>query len=178
MLDSYKKAAICYLQVERLRMKDDTYAEKLFRLEDFETETDLRLITNLRKVNVSNMRKDSNIHGEKRRYPRVILDLPLEYHVLDIPSVHGGIVVNGAEGGFLIHALQDMRLGTRLNVRILFPNEFELATFETLAQIVRKDIREKRLEGYKYGVKVVHINEQDRLKLNYVLSPPGLDQTS
>jgi hypothetical protein len=159
-------------------MEDKSKGNRLMIFDDFEIEIDLGSKKNPKQTNVSDMHRRSILRGEKRKHPRVILDLPLEYHALGIPSVYGAIIVNGAEEGFLIRALQDMRLGTRLNVSILFPNGFELATFEALAQIVRKGLSEKRDEGYKYGVKIVHINEFDRFKLRYILSPQPPDQTS
>ena len=159
-------------------MEDKSKDNRLMIFDDFEIEIDLGSTKNPKQTNISEMHRRSILRGEKRKHPRVILDLPLEYHALSGPSVYGAIVVNGAEGGFLIRALQDMRLGTRLNVSILFPNGFELATFEALAQIVRKGVSEKRNEGYKYGVKIVQINEYDRFKLRYVLSPQHPEQLS
>jgi hypothetical protein len=159
-------------------MENKSKGNRLMILDDFEIEIDLGSKKNSKQTEASDIHRRSILRGEKRKHPRVILDLPLEYHALDAPSVYGAIVVNGAEEGFMIRALQDMRLGTRLNVSILFPNGFELATFEALAQIVRKGLSEKRNEGYKYGVKIVHINEYDRFKLRYILSPQGPEQTS
>ena len=159
-------------------MGEKSKGNRLMILDDFEIEIDVGLRKNTRETKAPEMHRRSILRGEKRRHPRVILDLPLEYHALNAPSVYGAIVVNAAEGGFLIRALQDMRLGTRLNVSILFPNGFELATFDVLAQIVRKGVSEKRNEGYKYGVKIVHMNEYDRFKLHYVLSPQAPEQPS
>jgi len=159
-------------------MGDKSKGNRLMILDDFEIEIDMGARKNSRETKALEIQRRSILRGEKRKHPRVILDLPLEYHALNAPSVYGAIVVNGAEGGFLIRALQDMRLGTRLTMRILFPNGFELATFEALAQIVRKGLSERRNEGYKYGVKIVHINEYDRFKLRYVLSPQHPEQLS
>ena len=159
-------------------MEGKSKGNRLMILDDFEIEIDLGSKKNPKQTAVSDIHRRSILRGEKRKHPRVILDLPLEYHALNVPSVYGAIVVNGAEGGFLIRALQDMRLGTRLNVRILFPNGFELATFEALTQIVRKGLSEKRDEGYKYGVKIVQINDFDRFKLLYILSPQSPERTS
>ncbi len=75
------------------------------------------------------MEKESD--GEdKRRHPRLYLDLPIEYRFTDLPSAHGGIVVNGSETGFLIYSLKDIPIGTKLNITVLFPKGFQLANFE------------------------------------------------
>ncbi len=113
---------------------------------------------------------------EKRRYPRVFVDLPLEYRDEGDPSLHGAIVVNAGDGGFLIQSTRDIPLGTKLKVNILFPKEFELANFEAVTNIVRKEpYREQDWEGnrvwegYEYGLEFIKVLEEDRWKLNWLL---------
>jgi hypothetical protein len=114
--------------------------------------------------------KDSNDIGEKRKHPRLNMDLPLEYRVLDAPDAHGGLVVNASESGLLVHSIKDMPIGTKLNIAVMFPAGFELANFEVFAEIVWKDIHwgENR-EGYQFGLKFVHILEEDHRKLKQLL---------
>jgi hypothetical protein len=107
---------------------------------------------------------------EKRKCSRFFLDLPLEFRVLDVPVTFGAIAVDGSESGLLIHSLQDIPVGTRIKVAVLFPNGFELANFEAAAEVVRKDRWKKSENGYQYGLKLVKINEGERIKLKYVLS--------
>ncbi len=45
-------------------------------------------------------------HAERRRHPRMSLDLPLEYRVLSAPYAHGGLVVNASEVGLLINSIR------------------------------------------------------------------------
>jgi hypothetical protein len=116
------------------------------------------------------MEKSSENH-DRRRYPRSLMDLPLEYRVINAPYAHGGIVVNGSEEGFLIYSVKDMPIGTKLNLVVLFPKGFELTNFEVVAEVVRKDLHwEEDWEGFEYGLKFLQIFEEDREKLKQLLS--------
>jgi len=113
---------------------------------------------------------------EKRRYPRVFIDLPLEYQDLGNSCLRGAIVVNAGEGGFLIESTRDMPVGTKLSITLLFPKGFELANFKAVTKIMRKEPYQKEdsegnpsWEGYRYGLEVIQIFEGDRWKLNYLL---------
>ena len=118
----------------------------------------------------------SSANHDRRRYPRSLMDLPLEYRVINAPYAHGGIVVNGSEEGFLIYSVKDMPIGTKLNLVVLFPKGYELTNFEVVAEIVRKDLHwEEDWEGFEYGLKFIQIFEEDREKLKQLLS--GLFQT-
>jgi len=118
----------------------------------------------------------SSANQDRRRYPRSLMDLPLEYRVINAPYAHGGIVVNGSEEGFLIYSVKDMPIGTKLNLVVLFPKGFELTNFEVVAEVVRKDLHwEEDWEGFEYGLKFIQIFEEDREKLKQLLG--GLFQT-
>lgn len=107
---------------------------------------------------------------DRRRFQRKVLDLPLEYRVMDAPYAHGGLVVNASELGLLVHSVKDLSVGTKLNLAVLFPKGFELANFEVLAEIVWKDLHwEEDWEGYKYGLRFLRIVEQEFKKLKELL---------
>ncbi len=114
---------------------------------------------------------DQSERGERRKSPRLLMDLPLEYRVVNAPYAHGGIVVNGSEEGFLIYSVKDMPIGTKLTIVVLFPKGYELTNFEVIAEIVRKDLHwEEDWEGFEYGLKFVQILDEDRQKLKHLLS--------
>ncbi len=107
---------------------------------------------------------------ERRKYPRVFLDLPIEYRVMNIPLAHGGLVVNASEMGLLINSVKDILIGSRLNIAVLFPKGFELTNLEVLAEIIWKARHwEEDWEGYRYGLKFIEILEEDRKKLKQLL---------
>ncbi len=107
---------------------------------------------------------------ERRRHARQFLDLPIEIRIPDLPDAYGGIAVDGSETGLLVHSVRDIPLGTRLRIALLFPNGFELADFQAIAEVIRKRRQPKEETGYAYGLRLVQIKEEDRLKLKYLLS--------
>jgi len=109
--------------------------------------------------------------NERRKHPRVYMDLPLEYRFSDAPHLHGALVVNVSETGLLIHSIKNVPIGTKLNIAILFPKRFELSNFEVLAEIVWKDIYWQEIwEGYQLGLEFIHILEEDHRKLKQLLN--------
>jgi len=101
----------------------------------------------------------------------VILDLPLEYRMTNVPHVHGALVANGSEMGLLIESVKNIPVGTNLNITVLFPKGYEMANFEVSAQIVWKELYWKEdWEGYQYGLKFVSIKAHDRWKLRQLLN--------
>ena len=110
-------------------------------------------------------------HMERRRYPRMSLDLPLEYRVMNALYAHGGLVVNASEVGLLINSINNIPIGSKLNVAVIFPKGFELTNFEVLAEITWKDLHwEEDWEGYRYGLKFIAILDEDRRKLKQLLN--------
>ena len=112
-----------------------------------------------------------NYFNERRKFPRSLLDLPLEYRVKDFPHANGGLVFNASESGLLIYSVKDMPIGLKLNIVVLFPNGFELANFGVSAEIIWKDHHwYNDSEGYRYGLKITKIIEEDHWKLRQILS--------
>lgn len=108
---------------------------------------------------------------DRRKSQRMILDLPLEYRVMDAPYAHGGLVVNASELGLLVQSVKNLPIGTKLNIAVLFPKGFELANFEVLAEILWKDLHwEEDWEGYQYGLRFLQILDNEYWKLKQVLS--------
>ena len=104
----------------------------------------------------------------RRKYPRVLLDLPFEYRTEYSRRIRGGIVIDACEVGFLIHSTENMLVGTRLRIAVLYPEEYRLAKLAVFARIVWKrfDKKEKR---YLYGLKFSGIMAYDDYKLKGLL---------
>jgi len=113
---------------------------------------------------------ESMASEDRRKYPRSSLGLPLDYRMRGLSYAHGGIAVNGSEGGFLIRCPRDISVGTELRISVLFAKEFALTGFEVSTEILRKDDRWNDEIGYYYAVRLTRISEEDRLKLEYVLN--------
>jgi len=108
---------------------------------------------------------------DRRKYPRVHIDLPLEFLVKYDAHAHGAIVRDASQGGFLIYSVEDIPVGAKLEMTVLFSAEYELVKFEVLGEIIWKNAdAEKGEEGRQYGLKFVHILEEDYWKLRGLLS--------
>ena len=106
---------------------------------------------------------------DRRRYPRVYMDLPVEYRMKYPPFVRGGIVIDASETGFLIYSPDGIPVGTKLKIAVLFPKEYELEMFEVSAEIIRKTFVVKEEKGYQYGLRFIQILEEDCRKLRELL---------
>jgi len=112
----------------------------------------------------------SGYFRDRRKYPRVCVDLPLEYRMKYDPRARGGVVLDASEAGFLIYSIQDIPVGTELKIAVLFAKEYELADFELFAKIVWKKVSlRKREKGYQYGLKLMGILAEDYRELRGVL---------
>ena len=60
---------------------------------------------------------------DRRKHPRVCMDLPLEYLANQALRARGGIVVDASETGFLIYSTEDIPVGTNLKIDVLFPRD-------------------------------------------------------
>ncbi len=115
--------------------------------------------------------KEEKLQSEKRRrYPRIVIDLPLEYWTEDNPHArHGGIARNASQLGFLIHSIENMRIGTRLKVALFYASGYELANLETFAEVIWKSV-EKEKGMFIYGLKFIGIYNEDSDKLKGLLA--------
>ena len=106
---------------------------------------------------------------ERREYPRVFMDLPLDYSVKYDPRTRGGIVIDASETGFLIYSTEDIPIGTKLRIAVFFPWDHELANLEVSAEVIWKRAADKWGEGYQYGIKFSQISQEDYSKLRQLL---------
>jgi hypothetical protein len=79
-----------------------------------------------------------NVYKNRRRRPRVFMGLPIEVREMGGSEVHGAIVMDGSELGFLICSIKDMPIGTKLNIFVLFHSGMQLTNLEVSTEIVRK----------------------------------------
>jgi hypothetical protein len=105
---------------------------------------------------------------DRRRYPRVSTDLPLEYWTQENSHVRsGGIVLDASDIGFRIHSIQNMGIGTQLKITVFYICEYKLETLEVFAEIVWENANKNR--KYLYGMKIIEMMEKDRSKLIGIL---------
>jgi hypothetical protein len=114
---------------------------------------------------------------DRRRYPRIVFNLPLEYQEKEDSCLRGAMVVNASEGGFLIESTRDIPVGTKLSITLLFSRGFELANFKAATKIVRKEPYSKEnsngnqyWDGYLYGLEFTQMLNEDSWKLDWLLN--------
>ena len=115
--------------------------------------------------------------NERRKYPRVSVDLPLEFQESDNSPLEGGLVNNLSERGMLIHSIKDIPVGSKFKTVVFFSNEFEFDGFGVIAKVVWKDLHfEPDWKGHKYGLQFVEILEEDHRKLLNLLGSTLLSE--
>jgi hypothetical protein len=113
---------------------------------------------------------DPKLSTDRRTSPRVWMYLPLEYQLKHFPRACGGIVIDASETGFHIYSTENIPMGTKLKIDVLFPKRYELANFEVVAEIVWKKVSvDMRGKGFQYGLRFVQILEEDSMKLRELL---------
>jgi hypothetical protein len=113
----------------------------------------------------------STSFGEKRKYPRFFSDAPLEYSTAPGSRLRGGYAGNMSEGGLLLYAVDNLNIGTEMEMAVFYPDGYRLANFNVLAQVVWKDCYvSDAWTGYQYGVKFRPVSQEDREKVRQLLS--------
>jgi hypothetical protein len=77
---------------------------------------------------------------EKRKNPRLFVELPLDYSRKGKKTDFGGIVKNASEGGILVYLPEKIDVGELLKLEIYFAKGLELNTVQGVAKIVWADL--------------------------------------
>ncbi|MDP2959868.1 MAG: PilZ domain-containing protein, partial [candidate division Zixibacteria bacterium] len=111
---------------------------------------------------------------ERRKHPRIRVELPLDYSLADREETCGGVVANASEGGLLVYLSETTELGTLLKIEILFVKGSELNTIRGIAKVVWSDLAAKKAWGeYRYGLQFQSFQEGDLKKLKTLLQEVG-----
>ncbi len=109
--------------------------------------------------------EDRNYPTERRKCRRVPINLPYEYWETCDTS-HGGLVENISETGLLIHSIEDMGIGSELEIQVFFYDGYEFDLLKVLTRVVwRQALSQAGWQGYKYGLRNLTISQEDEIKL-------------
>lgn len=98
---------------------------------------------------------------EKRKHHRLSIDLPIEYTRRDW-VVRQDRVINGSEGGLLVHFSEPMEVGQYLRIKLFFPSRSVFNVIQMVTQVVWMDVLPRKDRGgYRTGVKYVDIAKDD-----------------
>jgi hypothetical protein len=116
--------------------------------------------------------KKKKLTSEKRKYPRVNIDLPIKYSRTNLFFRYGR-AVNVSEGGLLVYLPEEMGIGQRLALKLFFPSpsHSEFKTLETSVQVVWMDVhlRKDRAWDYQTGVRFVDLSQENLNKVKNFL---------
>lgn len=123
-------------------------------------------------MNPENMKKVRSgiANFERRRHPRISVDLPIEYSRIENASFpRNGRAVNASIGGLLVYLPELVQVGQIFRLRMYFSIP-ATQIVEMVAEIAWVDIPmgEKPLE-YRAGLKFLEISPEDQDKLTQFL---------
>ena len=102
--------------------------------------------------------------NEERKHPRFLLNLPIEYCLVNSDLKQAGFTFNTSEGGLMVNLPEKLALGQLLKVRIFFSWGRDTHSLEILCQIVWTENAQGE-EGYRSGVKFVELSGEELTKL-------------
>ncbi len=113
---------------------------------------------------------DLQASGERRKHFRFSFEAPLEYWAAVESHARAGYTGNISETGLLIYSVDNLQVGTELNLLVLYANGYRLDKFEVVAKIVWKEYHyEEEWKGFRYGLQFVRISEEGRMKIREII---------
>lgn len=111
---------------------------------------------------------------ERRKHPRFVVELPLDYTRTEATDIVGGIVANASEGGLLVYLPERLDMGTILQIQIFYVKDLEFNMLKAIAKVVWSDMAARESWGeYRYGLQFLSIDEQEFSKLMMLLREVG-----
>ncbi len=112
--------------------------------------------------------QSGTVNSEKRRHPRVNVDLTIEYFRTNSRFSHSGRLLNASEGGLAVYFPEQMEIGERLKLRLFRILGPAVNTIGPLGEVVWVDphLDETWLD-YQSGVKFVDISPEDLKRLQH-----------
>jgi c-di-GMP-binding flagellar brake protein YcgR len=109
---------------------------------------------------------------ERRRHPRFLVTLPIEYWQNDESKSRVGRTIDISEGGLLLHLSEPMEIGQTLELTLFMTSGPDLDSVEALVRVegVWRDSSLGEEGGYRIGVKFVDIPPEDMHKLKTFLT--------
>jgi hypothetical protein len=67
-----------------------------------------------------NKHRYATVNFERSGYPRINVDLPIQYFKINSPVRHNARAVNASEGGLLVYFPEQMEIGQHLRLKEAF----------------------------------------------------------
>lgn len=99
---------------------------------------------------------------ERRRHPRFLVELPVEYRRANDSKVHPGHTINFSEDGLMVCVSDQMEIGEILELKIYFTSRSGFVTIPAMIKVVWADIDVKEDGYYRFGVNFLNISPMDK----------------
>ena len=108
---------------------------------------------------------------ERRRSPRLSVDLPLEYSRVGSPGelTCSGRTMNASEGGLLLYLPEKLEVGQHLSVSLHLASEPGPDSIRARVQVVWVQFPFGHEGDHRYGVKFIDIPEEELARLKKFL---------
>lgn len=107
------------------------------------------------------------VNIEKRKHPRFLVHLRVEYWRINDSKSHTGRVVDISEGGLLLYLSEPVGVGQNLRLKIFIGSGL-LKFLEAEVRVVWKQFEKDRV--YRIGAKFIHISPEEMIKLKILLN--------
>jgi c-di-GMP-binding flagellar brake protein YcgR len=110
------------------------------------------------------------VNFERRKHPRLSVDLPVEYWQINNPKSHPSRTADISEGGLLFYISEEIEIGQNLGVKLFFDSSLKLITLQAQIQVVWKDFCMDEDGYYRIGAKFVEISPEAMETLRHFLN--------
>jgi len=106
---------------------------------------------------------------ERRRYPRFLLDLPIEYQYAESAKRQEGRAGNASRSGLLVYLPEPVEIGQHLQIKLFFTHGRELYTLNALSEVVWVNSYLGKEGDYQCGLRFTETGADDLRKLEEFL---------
>ncbi len=118
--------------------------------------------------------KGSILPVERRRHPRISIEIPCDYSPVEGDGSFRGIVEDASEGGLHVYSLEKVEIGTLLKIVVFFSRERQLTQIRAIAKVIWSDLAARKEWGeYQYGIQFQSFFKGDLNRFKVLLKEAG-----
>jgi hypothetical protein len=115
---------------------------------------------------------------DRRKYPRYLIEIPLDYTDGTSRAVMTGVTGNASEGGIMIVMGERVDVGAVLNVTLMFRLGFSLTSVGARSMVVwRDDVWNEYVSNYRYGLRFLEPGSTELEKLRELFETSERQET-